>query len=59
PRATPAGLASKVLCHLSAAADLVVVGARRRVGGAGHRLGRVAHALLHHALCPVAVVPQR
>ncbi|CUW26460.1 MULTISPECIES: universal stress protein [Streptomyces] len=58
-RATPEGQARKVLVDRSAAADLVVVGARRRAGGAGHRLGRVAHALLHHALCPVAVVPQR
>ncbi|MFD5813843.1 hypothetical protein [Streptomyces sp. NPDC127038] len=25
----------------------------------GMQLGRVAHAALHHAACPVAVVPQR
>jgi len=53
------GPAAKVLVNRSAAADLVVVGARRRSGRLGLQLGRVSHALLHHAACPVAVVPQR
>jgi nucleotide-binding universal stress UspA family protein len=53
------GPARKVLVHRSAAADLVVVGARRRQGHFGLQLGTVAHTLLHHAACPVAVVPQR
>lgn len=53
------GPARKVLVHRSAAADLVVVGARRRQGHFGLQLGTVAHTLLHHAECPVAVVPQR
>ncbi|AYN42779.1 universal stress protein [Streptomyces dangxiongensis] len=53
------GPARKVLLECSAAADLVVIGARRREGRRGLKLGRVAHTLLHHALCPVAVVPQR
>lgn len=52
------GLARKVLVDRSAAADLVIVGARRRQGHFGLQLGRVAHTLLHHAQCPVAVVPQ-
>ncbi|MEU9571088.1 universal stress protein [Streptomyces massasporeus] len=52
------GPARKVLVHRSAAADLVVVGARRRQGHFGLQLGTVAHTLLHHAECPVAVVPQ-
>ncbi|MFF7969872.1 universal stress protein [Streptomyces sp. NPDC007905] len=53
------GPARKVLVDRSAAADLVVIGARRPQGHAGHQLGRVAHRLLHHAQCPVAVVPER
>ncbi|MCH0565707.1 MULTISPECIES: universal stress protein [unclassified Streptomyces] len=52
------GPARKVLVQRSAAADLVVVGAHRRPGALGPRLGRVAHTLLHHAEAPVAVIPQ-
>ncbi|WP_405722033.1 universal stress protein [Streptomyces sp. NBC_00046] len=51
------GTAAKVLVRRSAAADLVVVGAHHRRGHLGLQLGRVAHVLLHHADCPVAVVP--
>ncbi|MEV8550236.1 universal stress protein [Streptomyces glaucescens] len=58
-RSTVEGPAHKVLVHRSAAADLVIVGAQRRQGHFGLQLGRVAHTLLHHAQCPVAVVPQR
>ncbi|KOX11138.1 universal stress protein [Streptomyces sp. NRRL B-3648] len=57
-RTTLEGHARKVLVDRSAAADLVVVGVRPRHGRPGHQLGGVAHALLHHALCPVALVPQ-
>ncbi|WBO69115.1 universal stress protein [Streptomyces camelliae] len=53
------GPAHKVLPEASADADLMVVGALRRHGHFGLQLGRVAHALLHHSDCPVAVVPQR
>jgi len=53
------GPARKVLLDASADADLVVVGALRRHGHFGLQLGRVAHTLLHHAQCPVAVVPLR
>lgn len=56
-RDTVEGPAAKVLVHRSAAADLAIVGARRRQGHFGLQLGRVSHALLHHARCPVAVVP--
>ncbi|WP_086825838.1 universal stress protein [Streptomyces sp. NRRL B-24572] len=56
---TVEGPAHKVLTERSAAADLLVVGARRRDGLVGLELGRVAHRALHHASCPVAVVPQR
>ncbi|MET9550346.1 universal stress protein [Streptomyces sp. NPDC006627] len=57
-RATVEGPARKVLLARSAAADLLVVGARRRHSQFGMQLGRVAHTVLHHASCPVAVVPQ-
>ncbi|NGO49553.1 universal stress protein, partial [Streptomyces ureilyticus] len=58
-RHTVEGPARKALLHLSAAADLVIVGAQRRSGHLGLQLGRVGHTLLHHAACPVAIVPQR
>ncbi|MEU8619612.1 universal stress protein [Streptomyces sp. NPDC048623] len=58
-RTTAEGHAHRVLTDRSAAADLLVVGARRRDGLVGLELGRVAHRALHHAACPVAVVPQR
>lgn len=51
------GPARQVLLDRSRAADLLVLGVRRRNGDGGLQLGLVAHALLHHALCPVAVVP--
>ncbi|MGW3957347.1 universal stress protein [Streptomyces sp. NPDC004752] len=57
-RHTVEGPARRVLAEFSAAADLLVVGARHRGGHFGPRLGRVAHGVLHHAACPVAVVPQ-
>ncbi|MFF4541903.1 universal stress protein [Streptomyces aureus] len=50
---SPAG----ALVDASAHADLVVVGARRAAHVPGAPLGRVVHAVLHHAHCPVAVVP--
>ncbi|MEE1803501.1 MULTISPECIES: universal stress protein [unclassified Streptomyces] len=39
-------------------ADLLVVGARRPAHRIGSPLGRVTHAVLHHAPCPVAVIPR-
>ncbi|MGW2448428.1 universal stress protein [Streptomyces sp. NPDC001675] len=51
------GPAHRVLLEASAEADLIVVGAVRRQGHLGLQLGRIAHTLLHHARCPVAVVP--
>ncbi|QKV91401.1 universal stress protein [Streptomyces sp. NA02950] len=50
--------ARKALLDASARADLLVVGARRRQGHFGMQLGPVNHAVLHHAHCPVAVVPR-
>ncbi|GKQ37488.1 universal stress protein [Streptomyces sp. A012304] len=58
-RRTAEGPARKVLLDASATADLVVVGARRQKQTFGLQLGRVAHTVLHHSACPVAVVPQR
>ncbi|WP_329537576.1 universal stress protein (plasmid) [Streptomyces sp. NBC_01450] len=58
-RATLEGPASKILVDRSAAADLVIIGARRRTGHFGFQLGCVSHAVLHHGQCPVVVVPQR
>lgn len=57
-RVVSEGPARKCLLRLSAAADLLIVGAQRRPGQAGMQLGRVAHTVLHHAACPVAVVPR-
>ncbi|MFF6783686.1 universal stress protein [Streptomyces sp. NPDC012510] len=58
-RRTAEGPARKVLLDASATADLLVVGARRQKQTFGLQLGRVAHTVLHHSACPVAVVPQR
>ncbi|MFJ2017834.1 MULTISPECIES: universal stress protein [Streptomyces] len=58
-RATAEGAARTVLLRRSAAADLVVIGTLRRHSHFGLQLGRVAHTLLHHAHCPVAIVPRR
>ncbi|MEU7580118.1 universal stress protein [Streptomyces sp. NPDC041068] len=51
------GHARTALLDASRTADLLVVGARRRQGRIGMQLGPVNHAVLHHAACPVAVVP--
>ncbi|NUL01904.1 universal stress protein [Streptomyces lunaelactis] len=57
-RATAEGPARMALMNASAAADLLIVGAQRRHGHFGLQLGRVAHAVLHHSVCPVALIPQ-
>ncbi|MEW2633048.1 universal stress protein [Streptomyces sp. NPDC048389] len=51
------GSAGPVLLSASSDADLLVVGRRVRRSTIGARIGSVAHAALHHAPCPVAVVP--
>ncbi|MFM9632646.1 MULTISPECIES: universal stress protein [Streptomyces] len=53
-----ASSARRALLDAASGADLLVVGARRRHGHAGLQLGLVNHAVLHHAPCPIAVVPQ-
>ncbi|WP_431948838.1 universal stress protein [Actinacidiphila sp. bgisy167] len=53
-----AGNAAQPLVDAAAGAALLVVGrCRNRPAGVGPHLGPVAHAVLHHAACPVAVVP--
>ncbi|MEU6371438.1 universal stress protein [Streptomyces sp. NPDC046931] len=51
------GRAAAELVHASACASLLVVGRRRRDAHLGPHIGSVTHAVLHHARCPVAVVP--
>ncbi|QKW37002.1 universal stress protein [Actinomadura sp. NAK00032] len=44
-----------ILCKVSRAADLLVVGASRHRSGVPG-LGSVGHGVIHHAECPVAVI---
>ncbi|MFJ6782990.1 universal stress protein [Streptomyces yangpuensis] len=53
------GSAGHVLLSAASDARLLVVGRRIRESALGPRTGSVAHAVLHHATCPVAVVPHR
>jgi nucleotide-binding universal stress UspA family protein len=51
------GSGGQVLLSVVTGASLVVVGRRVRRSPVGTRIGSVAHAVLHHAPGPVAVVP--
>ncbi|MFK0117759.1 universal stress protein [Streptomyces sp. NPDC090994] len=51
------GSAGQVLLSVAGRAQLMVVGRRARRSAVGARIGSVAHGVLHHAGCPVAVVP--
>ncbi|MER6030155.1 universal stress protein [Streptomyces sp. NPDC001851] len=51
------GSAGQVLLSAAGRAQLVVVGRRSHRTAVGARIGSVAHGMLHHADCPVAVVP--
>ncbi|MFD9822951.1 universal stress protein [Streptomyces violascens] len=47
-----------VLVEVSRYADLLVMGGRRSPGYIGPPLGRATHSLIHHAHCPVELVPR-
>ncbi|WP_416981346.1 universal stress protein [Streptomyces sp. T028] len=51
------GRAAHVLVRAAVGSGLLVVGRRRRAAAVGSHTGPVAHALLHHVLRPVVVVP--
>lgn len=53
------GSGAALLSEFSTAVDMVVVGSRGRGGFTGMLLGSTSQSVLHHAFCPVMVVPAR
>lgn len=53
-----AGPPAKLLVEATELADLVVIGGRAHERRDGMRVGAIAHPVLHHASCPVAVVAE-
>lgn len=51
------GHPAEQILRLAADASLIVIGSRGRGGFAGMMLGSVSQTVLHHATCPVAVIP--
>lgn len=51
------GLPAEVLLQAAEGADLLVVGSRGRGGFSGLLLGSVSQQCIHHAPCPIVVVP--
>ncbi|KRV50455.1 universal stress protein [Wenjunlia vitaminophila] len=54
---TELGDPAETLVRAASRADLLVVGRRMRRSPLGIRVGPVTHGVLHHAPCPVAVIP--
>lgn len=51
------GNATSVLLEASKTAEMLVVGTRGRGGFARLLLGSVSNAIVHHAVCPVVIIP--
>mgnify|MGYP003494841204 CR=1 FL=1 len=56
-REVASGQPGRVLVEESAGAALLVVGSQGYGGLVGSLIGSVSRYCLHHALCPVAIVP--
>ncbi|GGO90482.1 universal stress protein [Wenjunlia tyrosinilytica] len=48
---------ARAVVRAASGADLLVMGRRRKSPAWSRRIGTVVHAAIHHATCPVAVVP--
>lgn len=56
---TAQGSAARVLIDAAKGADMLVVASRGRGGFTGLLLGSVSQACVHHAPCPIVVIPSR
>jgi nucleotide-binding universal stress UspA family protein len=52
------GSPGRTLVDASARADLVVIGRSSQVGSTTSGTGTVTHAVLNHAHCPIAIIPE-